>query len=492
MWVIAMACVAVALVLLVVLDVRRRARIDPMPEAGGAAAPAAPFDDPAASSHPSASKRYPFGRTKSGHRTDLTAYTAAARVLDLGGTADEAYEARSPRGWRYQYPPLLAALMIPLSRFHTATQAVLFGLITAVLVLLLISEGRAWWRIMAAPGDERSVPLPAFIAVFAIAAAALPVLNTLQRGQVGLLVVWPLMVGFRLLWTARSPLGGALGGALLAFPAVLKVIPFMPALSALLLTAAALPRGRRTAVGVSGFIAGLLLAGLLIPIAMIGWTRTIDATAIFASRVASNPDFATDWDFDIHSNRNQSLDSAAWKVVLWTRGETSAWADPLDLSEEDRPPPPRPIAFDRASTVVRALLAAFALVAALRAARRGVRGAFAGFGLMCLATLVVSPVSWGHHFVMLVPAMIAVPAWLESRGRSMAAFAFSALMAAAVILHYAAVDLAGRGGVLGLASAALLVAGGAALWRDRTPPRRPARSDSPLRAVRSNTLPLAA
>lgn len=36
------------------------------------------------------------------HRTDFTVYTAAAEALEAGR---DPYDARSPRGWRYVYPP---------------------------------------------------------------------------------------------------------------------------------------------------------------------------------------------------------------------------------------------------------------------------------------------------------------------------------------------------------------------------------------------------
>lgn len=487
-WALILGIVALVLVILVVVDVRRRGRTEPLPPETTAKieqpAPdrAAPLDDSSHARDARDAPIFPFGRSTSKHRTDLTAYTAAARVFADGGSAEDAYRAQSPRGWRYQYPPLLAALLAPISGFSTKTQSLLFGLLTAALIILTLVEARAWWRTLERPGDERPSPLPLFIVIGAIAATALPALNTLQRGQVGVLVVLPLMTGFRMLWTSRTAFGTALGGVLLAFPAVLKFIPMMPVGIAFLMTVAATRGGasRRFVAGAAGLAAGILLFAAIVPAALIGPERTLDATRIFMDRVVSNPEFSHDWQFELHANRNQSLDSAAWKLVRTLTGVERVAADPLDLDDGDEREAGPPRWFSLGSMALRALLVLLAVAAALRLARDGVRGAFAGFGIACLATLVVSPVSWGHHFTMLLPTMLAVPAWLDARGRSGAALVFSFVLGGAVVVHYVAVDLAGPIGLLGLTSGALLGALVVFAWRAAAPPS--------LREGRSHTL----
>lgn len=491
-WILLLVAISIALVVFVAVDVRRRGRTEPLPP------------DQAALVDPADTRPFPFGRSTGAHKTDLTAYTAAARMFTDGRTAEEAYAARSPRGWRYQYPPLLAALLTPIARLETTTQSLLFGLFTAALVIALLVESRAWWRILGAPGDERAISLPGFIAMGAIAATALPALNTLQRGQVGLLVLWPLMIGFRLAWTSRSAAGSIGGGVALAFPAVLKFIPIMPVGIALLMAVgAALRRANRTVsasaaprVRAVASFAGLVVGAIafigIVPGLLVGPQRTIEGTKIFVEGVVTNPAFSEEWDFEIHANRNQSLDSAAWKLVRSLRGEARVAADPLRLESAPAPESAigtapqetvpisesgtgtssaRPRALDFVSALIRALLALAALVTAIRLARESTRGAFAGFGIACLATLVVSPVSWGHHFTMLLPAMLAIPAWLEARGRATAAFAFSFSLGLAVVLHYSAIDSLGAIGLLGITGAVALVCTMVGTWQSlRTAP----------------------
>jgi len=479
-WIRIVLAVGMVLVLFVVVDVRPRARIVPLP--------------PESAAHLSSEsgRLLPFGHSTSAHRTDLTAYTAAARVLSDGGSAADAYRAQSPRGWRYQYMPLLAALLTPIAGMATKTQALIFGLLSAAIALAVLVECRVWWRLLAAPPDAPRMPLPAFIAIAAALAIAMPTFNTLQRGQVGLLVLWPLMFGFRTLWMSRSRRATALGGACLAFPAVLKLIPLMTAGLALVMVAASAVRSasvdarRRATAGIIGFALGTLLFVAVVPALFIGPSRTIDATGIFVRSVVANPDFSQEWQFERHANRNQSLDSAAWKLLRFVRGEERVAADPLDLVAGDAREPSLPRAFQVTSMLVRGGLSIATLVVVAALARRGMRDAFAGFGLACLATLVVSPVSWGHHFTMLLPTMIAVPAWLESRGRSASAFAVSAILCGAVLIHYAAVDLAGATGVLGLASSAVLVALLVCAWprRMRSMASRPRSMDTASPAVR--------
>lgn len=495
-WPLILVAVGVALAILVYADVRRRGRIEPVPI------------ESSLPLHDASGRVYPFGIAERGHRTDLTAYTAAARVLHDGGSAEEAYAARSPRGWRYQYPPLLASLMQPISTLAPTTQALVFGLICSAFALLLLDESRRWWQRLSAPGDAPVVPMPAYIAIGAIAAVTLPALNSLQRGQVGLLVIWPLMAGCRLMWTAPRAWARILGGVLMAFPAVMKLIPALPAGFAVLMAVAAAIRSggrqgatastrnvaareeapavaapRRAMSAAVGLALGAVLWALLVPSMLIGPTRAVDATRIFWREVMTNPSFSTDWEFEIHANRNQSFDSAAWKLMRTLTGGERVAADPLGREEGVQADAQRPRWFDLASTAVRGALGFGALIVALRLSRRGTRSAFAGFGVAALTTLVVSPVSWGHHFSMLLPAMLAIPAYLESRGRSGASFTFSTGIGGAMLLHYAWVDGFGAIGLLGLACGGALALLLPMLWHIGAPCRGTAARSGAVKAA---------
>ncbi len=472
---IGVVLIALALVVFAATDVRRRGEV--RGGVAGAAGDAGEAGDAgtagAADAGAGLDRARPFGITNTGHRTDLTAYTAAARVWAEGGSSQEAYAAKSPRGWRYQYPPLLGALMMPLSLASPPTQSLLWGLLGGAMVILLLFECRAWCRVLDRPRDAPESRMPWIVPVAVALAALLPILNTLQRGQVGVLVVLPLMCGFRLMWCGPAAWVRTLGGVLLAFPAVVKFIPLAPVgTAAAMVVAAALAGAPRRpsgpgAAALGGLALGFLLWVLLVPAALLGWQRNLDGLRIFMDGVVGNDRFAEEWEFDIHSVRNQSLENALYRVTHW--GEPERPALPNATPEERAGADPGAGGTNGADdgllgAAVKALRVAFAgltlVVASLLVLRPGragrTRGAFAGFGLACLLTLVVSPVSWGHHFVILVPALLGTCGFLEAAGRSVQAALLAGAMAFATLLHYAAMGVAGPAGVLGLVTAAVM------------------------------------
>ena len=81
-----------------------------------------------------------------------------------------------------------------------------------------------------------------------------------------------------------------------------------------------------------------------------------------------------------------------------------------------------------------------------------------GFGLACVAMLVVSPVARGHYFMLLAPATFFMPLWLLLRGRPRSAKAMGVVLPVLSISHYVLLPFAGRIGLLGLGTAAWLIA----------------------------------
>jgi hypothetical protein len=81
-------------------------------------------------------------------------------------------------------------------------------------------------------------------------------------------------------------------------------------------------------------------------------------------------------------------------------------------------------------------------------------GQAAVFALGCAMTLSLSPISWGHHFVLLLPGALLLPLALYVQGHSLAARGLAISAAALLLLHYSALELAGgiagRLGVLGI------------------------------------------
>ena len=117
------------------------------------------------------------------------------------------------------------------------------------------------------------------------------------------------------------------------------------------------------------------------------------------------------------------------------------------------------------------------------------RGQAATFGLACLASLVVSPLAWGHYYVMVLPAVIFAPLWLENRGHPLAAKAIAAFLPMLTWTHYVLMRWSGPIGVLGLGTTLWFLAVSITILLVRDPQRQAsARFPSSLRADESHTL----
>jgi len=106
-----------------------------------------------------------------------------------------------------------------------------------------------------------------------------------------------------------------------------------------------------------------------------------------------------------------------------------------------------------------ALLAALFLVG-VRLGDHGqaVLSRVAGFGLACAVLLVVSPVARNHYFVLLTPAALFVPVWLNYQGRRRAAVALAVVPAVLIVLQYVLLSHVGRIGLLGLGTTGWVMA----------------------------------
>jgi hypothetical protein len=117
--------------------------------------------------------------------------------------------------------------------------------------------------------------------------------------------------------------------------------------------------------------------------------------------------------------------------------------------------------------------------------RRDVLGQAATIGMACAAALVVSPISRGFYHTELVPGVLLLPLWLLSRDMPRAARMMAWTPAALVLMHYLALPIAGRIGLLGIGTAtwyatgvSLVALGGRVghTWKTRVPaPKRRAR-----------------
>ncbi|TAJ07866.1 MAG: DUF2029 domain-containing protein [Nitrospirae bacterium] len=416
------------------------------------------------------------------HRTDFTVYTEAGAAFFDGR---DPYAVTNVRGWHYLYPPLFAILVAPLHPLPAAWQGVIWFVLSLAMAGGCLFECQAIMRTVLRGGegvrsDWRKIRR--WVVVGAGLAVVFPILDTLQRGQVGLAVLWPLLIGFRLILESDGWPRSFLGGLFLSLSVTIKVTPALPVCVLLLgLLAGALRRDRpppprqRFLHAVGGVLTGLALCVLLIPALAVGWQENLRHLEAWSTRVATNERRGPDQQFNAHSVRNQSLANAVYRLGNWV--EHAVGGGPDDRRADNLAPAGDPLPMDAAIvghmvTAARALLLALLVSVAVRwRPPADALGQAAVFGLACAMTLPVSPISWGHHFVMLLPGALFVPLAVCAAGRHRAAQALAVSAAALLWAHYASLELAGglagRLGIPGIGMALWCVA--ASLWLLRRP-----------------------
>lgn len=165
------------------------------------------------------------------HMTDFTCFTLAGEALLR---REDPYAISNIRGWPYVYLPMFAILVAPLSLVDPQTQAFIWFVISAMTLYGCYFEIR---KLLDACRDRIPVDVAAAIPTLLILAglvALFPTLNCLQRGQVGVLKLYGVLLGARLLVSSRGASQSFLGGFVLAFPVVLKLTPALPVFCILL------------------------------------------------------------------------------------------------------------------------------------------------------------------------------------------------------------------------------------------------------------------
>jgi hypothetical protein len=392
------------------------------------------------------------GRTEE-HKTDFTVFTEAGAAFFDGR---DPYKVSNPRGWYYLYPPLFALLVAPLSIFDTASQAVIWFVFNAVLAFGCIDEGRRLWLLVAG-AEARRFRVHALCAGLAV---FLPFLDCMQAGQLGISILYLLMLGFRLVVQSRSWLSAVFGGLILALPAVVKLVPALPVLFLLFQRWFSLvfaperrrPTGQAIALSI-GVASGSLVFLIALPATLIGWHKNLDYLRVWHARVVANERVGPNANFNIHSYRNQSLANA---VFLWT--ESTGRTAPRGV------PPVTPrhhhkrIVHPSVRLVIGVVLILLLGVGSALARKENDLDRATAFGLACGATLMVSPLSWGHYYMVQLPALICVPIWLARRGMTRLSSIATIIPALACWAHYVAMPYAGAIGLLGLVTAAWYLA----------------------------------
>jgi len=402
------------------------------------------------------------------HRTDFTVYTAAGAAFFDGR---EPYQVASPRGWHYLYPPMFALLVSPLAALDLKSQVVVWYIISLVLALGCYSESRRLWTLLVASDSGEAVVTrnAGFrIGVCAGLTVLLPTLECLQRGQVGIALLYPLLLGFRLTLAGRSWPIWFLGGVVLGWPIVVKLIPALPVAVLLLqhwaasLAPSRAPRSLIRATTVTlGLAVGMFLFTFAIPAACIGWSENLSHLRTWSRKVAINPDLGREVLIEVDGDSNQSFSNAAHLLAARIRGRATAGADPetdqaahmqwlaaVTATAEHRRADYVTAEWVRGGQViVLALLMVAGLAAGLR---NDILGQAATYGLACLATVLVSPVAWSHYYLLWLPSVLLVPPWLMRQGQLRVARAVAAVPLGLIWAHFLAKPWLGHFGFLGL------------------------------------------
>ncbi len=359
-----------------------------------------------------------------------------------------------------------------------------------------------------------------WLGVAAVAAAALPTLNCLQRGQVGVVKMYLLLLGLRVTLSGRSYRAWLLGGVVLALPVVLKIVPALPVGFLLFLELAewawnyakrraagradipvcpdstGVPLLRRSSAECNppprtaceqavahgsekgelatlcglrflsssfGFSLGLVLFFLIVPAMLIGWNANLhhlDTWGRFMLTKADNGGMDPR-SGNSHSARNQSLQNAAYRLGnfgshVFADGPDDRLVENFDAPKMAMDSP----ASDRFLFLSRAMLGLTLLALGVQLARQpgNKLNMATGFALSCVTMLAVSPVARAHYFLLLAPAILLVPLWLDRHGRPRAGIVMAAILPVLSILHYILLPYGGRVGLLGFGTTAWLMA----------------------------------
>jgi alpha-1,2-mannosyltransferase len=316
---------------------------------------------------------------------DLSVYRSAGQaVID----ARHLYDLRFPGALAFTYPPFAALLFTPLA---AAPLAVLEPLITAASLVLLPVV--LWLALRLAPVRERLSSSGALVWALGASALALwlePVWTTLRYGQIDLLVA------ALVLWDLSRPDSSRVKGVGIGLASALKLTPAIFAVYLLL--------SRR--VRAAGVAAGVFCASVVVA---------------FASLPRDSRDF---WGGDfLEAGRVGRVENAANQSL---RGMLARLAHTTDV---------------RAIWLCSAALVGVAGMAlAVASARRGEEAR--GFSLCALTGLLVSPISWSHHWALAVPALMLLAIEAQRRGSSicLAACALAAASAFAHVIWWVPVD----------------------------------------------------
>lgn len=329
--------------------------------------------------------------------SDLGVYTGAVRALVGGGSL---YDFASANGDRFVYPPFAGLLLVPVAALPELAGRVVWTLLGCVEVVVL-----AWVVV-------RRSPLPALAAlprgcrvplVAGVLMLTYPVFSGLFLGQVSLLVTLLALLDLVDL-TPRWCRGVLLGLAAAVKLTPLALVPYLW-----------LTGRRRAAARAAG---AFVLAGVVA-----GWAAPAETGRYLAAARADHPFI------DLGQADNASLVGLLTRTA---RPDAPGWAVLLPVV---------------------ALLVVWSCRRAARAYRQG--QVLAGAVVVGAMTVLVSPVSWSHHQVLLV---LAAACTVGAGQRRAAAWPVGVLLLTSVPVQAVLLHLGDPGPVLRESGALLALA----------------------------------
>jgi len=310
----------------------------------------------------------------------------------LGGARQALHHSHSLYTWDFEHHPGIQFTYTPFAALAFAAGLALpfKALMTVVTVVSLFSLVATIWIAFRQLGWERTSRLGATLLLSGLLLWTEPVQRALYLGQVELalmaLVVWDLCQPDRRRWK----------GAATGIAAGIKLVPLL-FIAYLLLTR----RFRQAAVAAGTFVVTVIIGFIVFPNASVTWW--LDGNFFQAGRTGF-----------VGGEQNQSLRGIMTRLIGSVNGTVAPWL------------------------LVAIVVGLAGLAAAVILDRRGYT--FAGLMVAALTALLVSPISWDHHWVWIAPGLALIVDAAVRAGRAGAGGLRAAwyALAAAVLIVFAA------------------------------------------------------